>query len=73
MNCYLCDDRARAVAAVAICQSCGIALCRKHLDEDLLAFRTQGVVRRQCTHAPLAGARRHPSVRDQTVATKLVR
>jgi hypothetical protein len=57
MNCYICDDRSRAVPAVAICQSCGIALCRDHLDRDLLAAHTQGVTRRGCTHDPIHGAR----------------
>jgi len=63
MNCYLCDDRGHDVAAVAICQSCGLALCREHLDRDLLATRTYGVTRRACTHDPIHGARNRQRTR----------
>jgi hypothetical protein len=45
MNCYVCDENGRATAAVAICQHCGAALCKEHLDEDLLAHRPHGVVK----------------------------
>lgn len=53
MNCYMCDDDC---PAVAVCQGCGVALCRDHLDDDLLAPRVQGVVRRACMHEPLKSA-----------------
>lgn len=56
MNCYVCDAVGRETPAVAICQHCGLALCRDHLDEDLLMTRPQGVVRRGCTHEPLHAA-----------------
>lgn len=56
MNCYICDDRDRATAAVAICNHCGIGLCRDHLDEDLLGRRVHGMVRRGCTHLLLHSA-----------------
>lgn len=50
MNCYMCDGAGRTVAAVAICHHCGAALCRDHLDEDLLAPRPRGHVRHGCNH-----------------------
>jgi hypothetical protein len=56
MNCYICDDAGRAMTAVAICNNCGVALCREHLDEDLLVPRNQGLVRRACTHEPMHAA-----------------
>lgn len=63
MNCYVCDDRGQAVSAVAICQNCGVGLCRDHLDRDLLAIRPQGVTRRQCTHDPIHGAHQRERAR----------
>ena len=42
MNCYMCDSTGRPVAAIAICHHCGVALCRDHLDEDLLSSRPHG-------------------------------
>jgi hypothetical protein len=56
MNCYICDSQQHEVPAVAICQYCGIALCRDHLDEDLLAPRTQDLTRRGCMHSPVHSA-----------------
>jgi hypothetical protein len=56
MNCYLCDNGGEATDAVAICQHCGVALCRDHVDQDLLAHRPAGLVRRGCTHNPLGAA-----------------
>ena len=50
MNCYMCDSTGRAVAAIAICHHCGVALCREHLDEDLLSSRPHGHTKRGCTH-----------------------
>ena len=50
MNCYVCDRAGRATPAVAICHHCGAALCREHLDADLLAKRSHGLVRHGCTH-----------------------
>ena len=62
MNCYICDARERETPAVAVCHHCGVALCRHHLDEDLLAPRPEGLVRRECLHDPLHSAkqRRRP-------------
>jgi len=57
MNCYLCDTHGRDVPAVAICQNCGVGLCRDHLDQDLLAARTHGMSRQQCTHSPVHEAK----------------
>lgn len=56
MNCYVCDTRGTVRPAVAVCQHCGVAMCREHLDEDLLVPRTQGLVRRGCTHEPIHDA-----------------
>lgn len=76
MNCYLCDSAGQAAPAVAVCSHCGIALCRTHLDQDLLATRAQGVVRRGCTHQPLHWARARsgphaaPGVRDTPTARR---
>lgn len=56
MHCYVCDGNDRTVPAVAICQNCGVALCREHLDEDLLVPRAQGLVRQGCTHTPVHSA-----------------
>ena len=50
MNCYMCDSTGRVAAAVAICHHCGVALCREHLDEDLLSSRPQGHTQGGCTH-----------------------
>jgi hypothetical protein len=50
MNCYVCDNTGRAVTGVAVCHGCGVALCREHLDDDLLGDRPQGQTRRSCTH-----------------------
>ena len=65
MNCYLCDNNGDATDAVAICQHCGVALCREHVDQDVLADRPTGLGRRGCTHNPVAVAHsRHDSVVD---------
>lgn len=67
MNCYLCDNGSEATDAVAICQHCGVALCRDHVDQDLLAQRPAGLVRRGCTHNPLgAAAARRKDLEDLT-------
>jgi hypothetical protein len=50
VNCYMCDSTGHVVEAVAICHHCGVALCREHLDEDLLSSRPQGHTRISCTH-----------------------
>jgi hypothetical protein len=50
VNCYMCDNAGDMGVAVAICHGCGVALCREHLDEDLLGDRPQGLTRRSCTH-----------------------
>ena len=59
MNCYVCDTADRTVEAVAICQHCGAALCRTHLDKELVARRPAGLHRVGCTHGLQATARRH--------------
>lgn len=71
MYCYLCDDQGYEEHAVAVCHSCGIGLCRHHLDQDLLAARVQGVVRRQCTHYLIQRARQrqHSRVEVELVAS----
>jgi hypothetical protein len=50
VNCYMCDSTGRAAAAVAICHHCGVALCREHLDDDLLSSRPLGHIQGGCTH-----------------------
>jgi hypothetical protein len=64
MICYLCDNGDRAAEAVAICRHCGIALCREHADEAVLADRPAGLVRAGCTHNLIATARRRESIRE---------
>jgi Uncharacterized protein conserved in archaea (DUF2180) len=59
MNCYVCDAAQHENAAVAICQHCGVALCREHLGVDLLMPRARGMTRGGCAHAPLQDARAH--------------
>ena len=51
MSCYVCDRQGFASNAVAVCQDCGAALCREHLDESLLARRPGGLSRTSCSHA----------------------
>lgn len=63
MNCYVCDSNDRANEAVAICHHCGIALCREHVDQALLASRPAGHVRPGCIHNPIGTARRRESIR----------
>ena len=55
MNCYVCDRAGRVTAAVAICRSCQVALCREHLDEELLRPGPGGA-RYACGHDPAAAA-----------------
>jgi Uncharacterized protein conserved in archaea (DUF2180) len=61
VNCYVCDSTGLEAASVAICHHCGVALCREHLDEDLLSPAPNGHTRRGCSHQPhgAAMARRH--------------
>ena len=56
MNCYACDASGTTKAAVAICRHCGVAMCRAHLDEDLLLARPHGMIRHACTHNPVHNA-----------------
>jgi hypothetical protein len=53
MNCYVCDMSSTEVQAVAICQHCGVGLCKSHLHEDLVGPRANGMSRRGCTHQAL--------------------
>jgi len=57
MNCYLCDTVGEVSEAVAICRECGVALCRVHMDQGLLAERPAGLVRVGCVHNPTGIAR----------------
>ncbi|HTU85304.1 MAG TPA: DUF2180 family protein [Solirubrobacteraceae bacterium] len=57
MRCYLCDSSGQPTEAVAICRVCGLALCRDHHDEALLADRPAGLVRPGCVHDPIRWAR----------------
>ena len=57
------DRGNRVTEAVAICRHCGIALCRWHVDEALLADRPGGLVRPGCIHNPIGTARRRESIR----------
>ena len=72
MNCYMCDNTGGMGVTVAICHGCGVALCREHLDEDLLGARPQGLTRRSCTHnlqgaaTARRGAKVHASPRAVT-------
>jgi hypothetical protein len=50
MNCYVCHNAGRAISAVAVWPHCGAALCREHLDQDLLEPRPQGQYRQGCSH-----------------------
>jgi hypothetical protein len=54
MNCYVCDAAGAAIPAV--CQHCGVSLCRAHFDKDLLLPRPQGMMRRGCMHTPIHNA-----------------
>jgi hypothetical protein len=63
MNCYMCDCWDRATEAVAICRHCGIALCREHVDEALLARRPAGLAGPSCIHNPVGTARWREDVR----------
>jgi Uncharacterized protein conserved in archaea (DUF2180) len=64
MNCYLCDSAGRATEAVAICRQCGLALCREHLDQGLLAKRPSGLVRAGCGHNPVGSAHWRREIQD---------
>ncbi len=64
MNCYVCDSGGRSAEAVAICRHCGIALCREHIDQALVAKRPAGLVRVGCIHNPIGTARRRESIRE---------
>jgi hypothetical protein len=57
MLCYLCDSVGQVTEAVAICRECGVALCRDHVDQALLAVRPAGLVRAGCGHNPMGRAR----------------
>lgn len=57
MNCYVCDSIGQVTEAVAICRECGVALCREHVDQGLLAERPAGLVRGGCVHNPVGVAR----------------
>jgi Uncharacterized protein conserved in archaea (DUF2180) len=52
MNCYVCDSDGRAAGAVALCHHCGAALCREHLDRELLNCQPSGLQRSRCPREP---------------------
>jgi hypothetical protein len=56
MNCYVCDRVGRVTVAVAICGNCHVALCREHLDEELLT-PGRGGTNYACSHDPGRWAR----------------
>ena len=49
MNCYVCAKSGEAVAAVAVCRSCGAGLCLDHLREAALDRPAGGTVY-ACSH-----------------------
>jgi len=62
MNCYVCDKAGRVTPAVATCHHCSAALCREHLDEDLLSPKGYGHWKHTCTHNLVHSAKaRHRS------------
>jgi len=64
MQCYLCDSTGRVAEAVAICRQCGVALCRNHMDEGLLAPRPAGHVRAGCVHNLVGWAHTRREIQD---------
>jgi hypothetical protein len=57
MNCYVCDQTGRTTPAVASCHHCAVALCREHLDEDLIGqHRPHGLTSRSCSHDLVSSA-----------------
>ncbi len=58
MNCYVCDQTGRVTPAVASCHHCAVALCREHLDEDLISqHQPHSLTRRACSHDPVNSAK----------------
>jgi hypothetical protein len=55
VNCYVCDRAGRATVAVALCKNCEVALCREHLDEELLSVGPGGASF-GCGHDPVRAA-----------------
>ena len=68
MNCYVCDNDGHASGAVAVCQHCGAALCRDHLDQELLTRKPSGLAPSTgCSHGLRHAARERRE--DSGVAT----
>lgn len=58
MNCYVCDETGRTTPAVASCHHCAVALCREHLDEDLIGqHRPHSLTKLSCSHNPVNAAK----------------
>ena len=64
MNCYLCDSVGQVTEAVAICRECGVALCRGHMDQGLVAHRPAGLVRTGCRHDTVGTAHRRREIEE---------
>jgi hypothetical protein len=64
MNCCLCDSVDQVTEAVAICRECGVALCREHMDQGLLAHRAARLVRTGCRHATVGTAHRPREIEE---------
>ena len=58
MNCYVCAKQGREQVAVAVCQSCGVALCMHHLAER--QTHNQGGMKYGCNHSLPHPATREP-------------
>lgn len=61
MDCYECAVQQEAVAAVAICPNCGVAMCLEHL-RHAQAHRAGGLMY-GCSHDLGAGAPKRPTSR----------
>lgn len=64
MNCYVCDCAGRVTAAVALCGTCHVALCRAHLDEELLTPGPGGTSC-GCSHEPAGRALSHANTKEE--------
>lgn len=68
----MCDSTGRVIAAVAICHHCGVALCREHLDEDLLSSKPHGHTRISCTHHVHGAAKARRQARQLADASPVI-
>jgi hypothetical protein len=58
MNCYECAKDHREQPAVAICLTCGVAMCIQHLDQERVRIGPGGT-QIGCGHNPSQSVRRH--------------